>query len=162
MNHVSDPGRHDGTTRCWRTGRSGLGLPLPSLGHRHDSGDGRPFRTRRKLAPRALGPGITHRGPANDYGPPYGAAEADTGPGHALRDRRVTSLVIGASRTEQLEQNGAALEKPGFDGEEPAGIDTYATGGGVGLRRGARLGTPGRTGGAVRGVRGRGRGTAVR
>ena len=58
----------------------------------------------------------------------------------ALRDPRVTSLVIGASRTEQLEQNVAALENPDFSDEELAEIDKYATDGGVDLWREARTG----------------------
>ncbi|MEU3099300.1 L-glyceraldehyde 3-phosphate reductase [Streptomyces sp. NPDC006967] len=60
-----------------------------------------------------------------------------------LRDRRVTSLVMGASRPEQLEQNVAALENLDFSAEELAEIDTYATEGGVDLWRDARLGTMG-------------------
>jgi L-glyceraldehyde 3-phosphate reductase len=40
-----------------------------------------------------------------------------------LRDARVTSALIGASRVEQLEQNVAALDKLGFAAEELARID---------------------------------------
>ncbi|MGW7243556.1 L-glyceraldehyde 3-phosphate reductase [Streptomyces sp. NPDC054804] len=58
----------------------------------------------------------------------------------ALRDERVTSLVIGASRTEQLEQNVAALENLEFTAEELADIDTYAVDGGVDLWHDARTG----------------------
>jgi L-glyceraldehyde 3-phosphate reductase len=58
----------------------------------------------------------------------------------ALRDRRVTSLVIGASRTEQLEQNVAALENLEFTAEELAEIDTHAVDGGVDLWHDARTG----------------------
>jgi L-glyceraldehyde 3-phosphate reductase len=61
----------------------------------------------------------------------------------ALRDPRVTSLVIGASRTEQLEQNVAALERLDFTAEELAEIDQHATDGGVDLWRDARLGNLG-------------------
>ncbi len=52
----------------------------------------------------------------------------------------MTSLVIGASRVEQLEQNVAALENLAFSDEELAEIDRYATEGGVDLWRDARLG----------------------
>lgn len=55
----------------------------------------------------------------------------------------MTSLVIGASRTEQLEQNVAALDHLDFTDEELAEIDTYATDGGVDLWREARLGNLG-------------------
>jgi len=41
----------------------------------------------------------------------------------ALRDDRVTSLVIGASRVEQIEDNVAALHGPTLSGEELAAIE---------------------------------------
>ncbi len=59
----------------------------------------------------------------------------------ALRDGRVTSLVIGASRAEQLEQNVAALQNLDFSGGELAEIDKYAGDGGVDLWQDARLGS---------------------
>ena len=45
----------------------------------------------------------------------------------ALRDPRMTSLVIGASSVEQLENNIAALGNPDLSAEELAEIDRYAT-----------------------------------
>jgi L-glyceraldehyde 3-phosphate reductase len=51
----------------------------------------------------------------------------------ALRDPRVTSLVLGASSVAQLEQNVAALEHLDFTAEELAEIDRYATEAGVNL-----------------------------
>jgi L-glyceraldehyde 3-phosphate reductase len=53
----------------------------------------------------------------------------------ALRDPRVTSLVIGASSVQQLEENVAALDTLGFDDAELAEIDRYAVEGGVDLWR---------------------------
>jgi L-glyceraldehyde 3-phosphate reductase len=44
-----------------------------------------------------------------------------------LRDRRVTSTLIGASSVEQLEQNVVALDNRTFTAEELAEIDRYAT-----------------------------------
>ena len=44
----------------------------------------------------------------------------------ALRDARVTSVLIGASSVTQLEQNVAALENLDFNGDEIATIDRYA------------------------------------
>ena len=41
-----------------------------------------------------------------------------------LRDSRMTSALIGASRVEQIEQNVAALANPSFTAEELACIDT--------------------------------------
>jgi L-glyceraldehyde 3-phosphate reductase len=48
----------------------------------------------------------------------------------ALRDPRMTSLVIGASSVAQLEQNIGALAQLDFTGDELAAIDRYATGSG--------------------------------
>lgn len=79
MTHVADPERYDGTMRYRRTGRSGLDLPLLSLGYWHNFGDDRPFETQREIALRAFDLGITHHDLANNYGPPYGAAEANFG-----------------------------------------------------------------------------------
>ena len=54
----------------------------------------------------------------------------------ALRDPRVTSLVIGASSVAQLEENVAALDDLTFTDEELAQIDAYAVEGGIDLWRG--------------------------
>ncbi|MEU3174436.1 L-glyceraldehyde 3-phosphate reductase [Streptomyces sp. NPDC007000] len=79
MNHVIDPERYNGTMRYRRTGRSGLDLPLLSLGYWHNFGDDRAFGTQREIALRAFDLGITHHDLANNYGPPYGAAEVNFG-----------------------------------------------------------------------------------
>jgi len=50
-----------------------------------------------------------------------------------LRDDRVTSALIGASSVEQLEANVAALDRLGFDEEELAEIDRYATESGLNI-----------------------------
>ena len=51
----------------------------------------------------------------------------------ALRDPRVTSVLLGASRVEQLEQNVAALENLDFDSDVLEEIDRYAQDGGINL-----------------------------
>ncbi len=51
----------------------------------------------------------------------------------ALRDARVTSVLIGASSVPQLEQNVAALGTLEFSSEELSDIDTYAVEGGITL-----------------------------
>jgi L-glyceraldehyde 3-phosphate reductase len=79
MTHLANPGRYDGTMRYRRTGRSGLDLPLLSLGYWHNFGDDRPFEAQREIALRAFDLGITHHDLANNYGPPYGAAEINFG-----------------------------------------------------------------------------------
>ena len=50
-----------------------------------------------------------------------------------LRDPRVTSALIGASRPEQVRENVAALNKLDFSQAELASIDTYAQEGGINL-----------------------------
>jgi L-glyceraldehyde 3-phosphate reductase len=67
------------TGRYRRCGRSGLKLPEVSLGLWHNFGDDRPFETQRAICRRAFDLGITHFDLANNYGPPYGSAEANFG-----------------------------------------------------------------------------------
>ena len=55
----------------------------------------------------------------------------------ALRDPRVTSVVIGASSVAQLEDNVAALDTLGFSADELAEIDAHAVEGGIDLWRGS-------------------------
>jgi len=62
-----------------RTGRSGLKLPLLSLGLWHNFGDEQPLDTQRAVIRRAFDLGITHFDLANNYGPPYGSAERNFG-----------------------------------------------------------------------------------
>jgi len=50
-----------------------------------------------------------------------------------LRDPRVTSALIGASRPEQIIENVAALDNLAFTAEELAEIDTHAVEGGINL-----------------------------
>ncbi len=51
----------------------------------------------------------------------------------ALRDQRVTSVLIGASSVAQLEQNVGALGNRDFTPDELAEIDRYAVEGGINL-----------------------------
>ncbi len=67
-----------------RTGRSGLLLPLVSLGLWHNFGTERPLEQQRAICRRAFDLGITHFDLANNYGPPYGSAEENFG--RILRD----------------------------------------------------------------------------
>ncbi|MBB3833299.1 L-glyceraldehyde 3-phosphate reductase [Xanthomonas arboricola] len=50
-----------------------------------------------------------------------------------LRDPRVSSALLGASRPEQLIENVAALQAPAFTAEELAEIDRHAVEGGINL-----------------------------
>ncbi len=78
MTYSAAPGRYDAMTyrRC---GRSGLRLPLLSLGFWWNFGDDRPLETSRAIMRRAFDLGITHFDLANNYGPPYGSAEVNAG-----------------------------------------------------------------------------------
>src|SRR3977135_1730532 len=62
-----------------RTGRSGLKLPAISLGLWQNFGGDTPLERQRAIVCRAFDLGITHIDLANNYGPPYGSAEANFG-----------------------------------------------------------------------------------
>ncbi len=62
-----------------RCGRSGLKLPPLSLGLWQNFGDDRPLDVQRAILRRAFDAGVTHFDLANNYGPPYGSAEANFG-----------------------------------------------------------------------------------
>ena len=49
----------------------------------------------------------------------------------ALRDRRVTTVLLGASSVDQLEDNVAALQRLDFDDDELSRIDAHAPDAGV-------------------------------
>jgi L-glyceraldehyde 3-phosphate reductase len=53
----------------------------------------------------------------------------------ALRDPRVTSVLIGASSVAQLEENVAALDRLDFTDAELGEIDRHAVDGGIDLWR---------------------------
>ena len=78
MTHQPAPARYDAMTYrlC---GRSGLQLPLLSLGLWHNFGDTTPLSTQREMVHTAFDLGITHFDLANNYGPPYGSAEINFG-----------------------------------------------------------------------------------
>ena len=62
-----------------RVGVSGIRLPAISLGLWQNFGDDRPLANSRAILRRAFDLGITHFDLANNYGPPYGAAETNFG-----------------------------------------------------------------------------------
>src|SRR3984957_20496870 len=79
MTYVAAPDRYDGKMPYRRCGRSGLKLPEISLGLWQNFGDDRPLETQRAVLRRAFDRGVTHFDLANNYGPPYGAAERNFG-----------------------------------------------------------------------------------
>jgi len=78
MGHAPAADRYDAMTyrAC---GRSGLKLPVLSLGLWHNFGDATPLSTQREMVFTAFDLGITHFDLANNYGPPYGSAELNFG-----------------------------------------------------------------------------------
>ena len=68
-----------------RTGRSGLLLPAVSLGLWQNFGHDVPMERQQQILRRAFDLGVTHIDLANNYGPPYGSAEANFGE-HLRRD----------------------------------------------------------------------------
>ena len=62
-----------------RCGRSGVQLPAISLGLWQNFGGDRPLESARAILRRAFDMGINHIDLANNYGPPYGAAEETFG-----------------------------------------------------------------------------------
>jgi len=78
MVYLADESRYD-VQPYRRCGRSGLLLPAVSLGFWHNFGDDKPLETQRAVMRRAFDLGVTHFDLANNYGPPYGAAESNTG-----------------------------------------------------------------------------------
>jgi L-glyceraldehyde 3-phosphate reductase len=62
-----------------KSGRWGLKLPAVSLGLWQNFGEDTPLERQRAIVRRAFDLGITHIDLANNYGPPYGSAEANFG-----------------------------------------------------------------------------------
>jgi L-glyceraldehyde 3-phosphate reductase len=75
MSHVPSPDRYSNPNLYRRCGRSGLKLPLLSLGFWHNFGGNDNFPNSRAMVLRAFDQGITHFDLANNYGPPPGSAE---------------------------------------------------------------------------------------
>jgi len=95
-----DPARYDGRMPYRRCGRSGLALPAISLGLWQNFGGVDDFETGRAILRRAFDLGVTHFDLANNYGPPYGSAEANFGRWMAedfrpFRDELIVSTKAG-------------------------------------------------------------------
>ncbi len=71
----------------------------------------------------------------NDIARGRGQSLAQMAIAWALRDPRVTSVLIGASSVAQLEQNVGALDHLEFTADELAAVDRYAVDGGIDLWR---------------------------
>jgi L-glyceraldehyde 3-phosphate reductase len=93
-----------------RTGRSGVKLPLISLGLWHNFGAADDFANARAMVFRAFDLGITHFDLANNYGPPAGSAESTFG--------RILAQDLRAYRDELIVSSKAGYDMwPGPYGE---------------------------------------------
>ncbi len=97
--YAPSPSRYDEMIyrRC---GKSGIKLPAISLGLWQNFGDDRSFMSQQQILRRAFDRGVTHFDLANNYGPPYGAAEANFGRHlredfKGLRDELIISTKAG-------------------------------------------------------------------
>jgi L-glyceraldehyde 3-phosphate reductase len=77
--YLAAPTRYGQPAFYRRCGRSGVKLPLLSLGLWHNFGGVDAFENAREIARRAFDSGITHFDLANNYGPPPGSAEETFG-----------------------------------------------------------------------------------
>ncbi|NHE56622.1 L-glyceraldehyde 3-phosphate reductase [Cyclobacterium sp. GBPx2] len=99
MPYQADPGRYS-SMKFRRCGKSGLDLPLISLGLWHNFGHSDDFKNGRNILRTAFDLGITHFDLANNYGPPYGSAEENFGrifekDFKSLRDELIISSKAG-------------------------------------------------------------------
>lgn len=83
-----------------RCGRSGLQLPVVSMGLWHNFGDVDDFQTAKDIIFKSFDLGITHFDLANNYGPPPGSAEINFGKilkkeMHSYRDEMIISSKAG-------------------------------------------------------------------
>ncbi len=127
---VAAPGRYEAMPYR-RVGRSGLDLPAISLGLWQNFGEDRPLAVQRAIIRTAFDRGITHFDLANNYGPPFGAAEESFGRIFAsdlrpYRDELVISTKAGyemwsgpygsgGSRTHLLASLDQSLARMGLD-----------------------------------------------
>jgi len=86
------------------------------------------------LSDEALG----HIRALNDIAASRGQSLAQLALAWALRDKRLTSVLVGASSGDQIRANVGAVANLSFTDEELAAIDEHAVDGGIDLWRGAR------------------------
>lgn len=79
MTFAAHPARYESGMSYRRSGRSGLKLPVISLGLWQNFGGNDVFETGRAVLRRAFDRGVTHFDLANNYGPPHGSAEENFG-----------------------------------------------------------------------------------
>ena len=88
------PSRYDGRMSYRQCGKSGIKLPLLSLGCWHNFGGDTPSLEQTDMIKTSFDGGITHFDLANNYGPPYGSAERNVG--KILKDLPRDELLISS------------------------------------------------------------------
>jgi L-glyceraldehyde 3-phosphate reductase len=84
---------------------------------------------------------LTHVRALNGLAQRRGQSLAQMALAWALRDDRVTTVLVGASSVRQLEDNVGALQRLDFSADELAEIDRYAVDAGIDIWQAARTGT---------------------
>ncbi|OLQ47652.1 hypothetical protein BHT94_10735 [Bacillus licheniformis] len=97
-------------------GRTGLKLPAVSLGLWHQFGDAYPAENVTKEA-------VTKARRLNELAKERGQSLPQMALAWLLKDDRVTSVLIGASRKQQIEENVQVLHAPIFSREELSMIE---------------------------------------
>ena len=90
----SPSSRYDGRMPYRQCGKSGIKLPLLSLGCWHNFGGDKPSPEQTDMIRTSFDGGITHFDLANNYGPPYGSAECNVG--KILKDLPRDELLISS------------------------------------------------------------------
>jgi L-glyceraldehyde 3-phosphate reductase len=105
MSYVANENRYE-SIPYRRCGRSGLDLPVLSLGFWHNFGGASAYENARSMARAAFDLGITHFDLANNYGPPPGSAEETMG--RLLRDdfRRYRNELVISTKAGYAMWNG--------------------------------------------------------
>ena len=88
------PSRYDGRMPYRQCGKSGIKLPLLSLGCWHNFGGDKPSPEQTDMIRTSFDGGITHFDLANNYGPPYGSAKHNVG--KILKDLPRDELLISS------------------------------------------------------------------
>src|ERR1700682_4349640 len=115
-----------------RPARSGLLLPAITLGLWQNFGGDRPIETQRAIIRRAFDLGITHFDLANNYGPPYGAAENNFGrifdeDLRPYRDELIISTKAGYDQNTPLQETMGALDSAVRQGKALyVGVSSYS------------------------------------
>lgn len=101
-------------------GKSGLQLPVVSLGLWHNFGFTTPFSTQEEIVLHAFDKGVTHIDLANNYGPPAGSAEENFG--------RMMKRNLGSHRDELIISSKAGHYMwPGPYGDMTSRKNTFAS-----------------------------------